>query len=79
MAKFQIPFNSKTTRCKIFLVFISSNFDQEGNKFYLTLKDTSLGKPKVISLTQLLIVEGIEAWTNEEAKGLMVNETSLAP
>jgi hypothetical protein len=58
MAKFQIPFNSNTRRCKIFLVFISSNFDEEGNKFYLTLKDTSLGKPKVISLTQLSIVEG---------------------
>jgi hypothetical protein len=79
VAKFQVPFNSKTRRYRIFLVFISLDFDEEGKKSYLALKDTSLGKPKVISLTRRLIVEGTQAWTNEDAKELMVNETSLAP
>jgi hypothetical protein len=50
-AKFQIPFNSKTRRYRIFLVFISSNVDEERNKSYLALKDTSLGKLTIISST----------------------------
>jgi len=36
-----------------------------------------LGKLKAVLITQLLIVEGTQAWTKEEAKELMVNETSL--
>jgi hypothetical protein len=47
-------------------------------KSYLALRDTSLRKPKASSVTQLLIVEGTQAWTKEEAKELMVNNISLA-
>jgi hypothetical protein len=73
----QVPSTFQLKR--IFLVFICLDFDEEGKKSYLALKDTSLGKPKVISLTRCLIVEGTQAWTNEEAKELMVNETFLTP
>jgi len=77
VVKFQTLFNTKTKKCQIFLISISSKFDEEGKKSYLTLGNTSLKRPRAISTIQLTIVEGTLIETREEAMELMVNETSL--
>ncbi len=77
VVKFQTPFNTKTKKCQIFLISISSKFDEEGKKSYITLGTTSLKKPSSISTIQLTIVEGTLTEIKEEAMELMVNETSL--